>query len=323
MSKFISLLGCGVVGSVVGIGVAYGVASLPCSLLSKPADKVCYVRVFSKSLDVWKIGFLGGMAVGLISTKVSHSSHSNRIKFQPIHLSIVGVLILVGAVVANNKSFGFGVIPQSRVSSNIDALSSSWFDSLLMPDGRVSLARTPLLSTLLRPAREWFRYRQPLIAESGNSSTLTSPRMNAFLATIRWAETGTSDKQSYTKLVFNGTFNNFATHPRIKQCAPINGRKVCSTAAGAYQMLDKSWDDLQSNLGLKDFSPSSQDRMAIEYIRRNKAIRDVEAGNLEIAACKVGRVWASLICNSYDQNAKTLYELQAYYNKQLFVYKAY
>lgn len=150
-----------------------------------------------------------------------------------------------------------------------------------------------------------------------NGSTL-SLRMSAFLATIRWAETGTSGKESYTKLVFNGTFNNnFATHPRIKQCAPINGRNVCSTAAGAYQMLDISWNDLAPDLGLKDFSPSSQDRMAIEYIRRNKAIRDVEAGNFEVAACKVGKIWGSFPCNNYNQNAKSLDKLQGYYNQQL------
>lgn len=143
-----------------------------------------------------------------------------------------------------------------------------------------------------------------------------SPRMAAFLATVRWAETGTSGYSSYRKLVFNGTFNDFSTHPRVRQCALINGRSVCSTAAGAYQMLDISWNDLQPDLGLKDFSPPSQDKMAIEYIRRNKAIDDVESGNIEIAFCKVGRVWASLICNDYNQNPKTIDELTKYYNTQ-------
>ncbi len=144
-----------------------------------------------------------------------------------------------------------------------------------------------------------------------------SPRMAAFLATIRWAETGTSGYSSYHKLVFNGTFKNFSTHPRVRQCELINRRNVCSTAAGAYQMLDISWNDLQPKLGLKNFSPPSQDKMAIEYIRRNKAVDDVESGNFEMAACKVGKVWASFPCNDYEQHPRTVEELRNYYNKQL------
>lgn len=144
-----------------------------------------------------------------------------------------------------------------------------------------------------------------------------SPRLSAFLATIRWAETGTSEPESYKKLVFNGTFNNFSTHPLKKQCAPINGKNICSTAAGAYQMLDKSWYDLQPKLNLKDFSPASQDKMAIEYIRRNNALSDIEAGKFDTAICKVGRVWASFPCNNYNQNAKSIDKLRIYYQQQL------
>lgn len=256
----------GIVGSAVSVSVAYGVASLPCPLASKPADKVCYVRAFNKSLDAWKIGCLGGVIIGVTVGGNKRLS----IKFQPIHLSMIGVLVLVSAVAVNSKTFGFGVT-------------------------------------------------QPQISTTTNSNL--SPRMRAFLATIRWAETGTSDESSYTKLVFNGRFNNnFATHPRIKQCASINGKRVCSTAAGGYQMLDISWDDVAPDLGLKDFSPPSQDKMAIEYIRRNNAIRDIEGGNVETAFCKVGKIWASLICNNYGQNPKSLEQLKNYYNKQLVAY---
>ncbi len=149
------------------------------------------------------------------------------------------------------------------------------------------------------------------------STSSYSPRLSAFLATIRWAETGTSEPESYRKLVFNGTFDNFSTHPLKKQCTPINGKTVCSTAAGAYQMLDKSWYDLQPKLNLKDFSPASQDKMAIEYIRRNNALGDIKAGRFDTAACKVGRVWASLPCNNYNQNAKSVAQLRTYYQQQL------
>lgn len=147
-----------------------------------------------------------------------------------------------------------------------------------------------------------------------------SPRLSAFLATIRWAETGTSEPESYRKLVFNGTFDDFSTHPQKKQCAPINGKNVCSTAAGAYQMLNKSWQDLAPKLNLKDFSPESQDKMAIEYIRRNNALNDVEAGKFDTAVCKVGRVWASFPCNSYGQPQRPLAKLRSVYQKNLAKY---
>lgn len=48
---------------------------------------------------------------------------------------------------------------------------------------------------------------------SAGASSKYSPRMQAFLATIRWAETGNSGTVSYRKLVFNGSFNDFSTHP--------------------------------------------------------------------------------------------------------------
>lgn len=150
-----------------------------------------------------------------------------------------------------------------------------------------------------------------------SESSSYSPRLQAFLATIRWAETGTSGSESYRKLVFNGEFNDFSSHPLRKQCAPINGRTVCSTAAGAYQMLDKSWLDLQPKLKLEDFSPQAQDKMAVEYIRRNGALSDIEAGNFDSAACKVGQVWASLICNNYSQNPKSLKQLRKHYQQEL------
>ncbi|MUG91752.1 lysozyme [Scytonema sp. UIC 10036] len=153
------------------------------------------------------------------------------------------------------------------------------------------------------------------------STSSYSPRLSAFLATIRWAETGTSEPESYRKLVFNGTFDDFSTHPQKKQCAPINGKRVCSTAAGAYQMLNRSWQDLAPKLNLKDFSPASQDKMAIEYIRRNNALNDVEAGRFDSAVYKVRKVWASLPNNNYGQNPKSIDQLRSYYQQQLQKYE--
>ncbi|MEH1788619.1 MAG: lysozyme [Nostoc sp.] len=261
----------GVVGAACSVAFSFGVASLPCGLVSKGADSVCQVRSFGKAVDSWKFGFIVGGLVGLIFSP----RHQFISCFKPIHLSTASLITL-------------GIYFSIYQGTSVSSLSSN---SLKI---RVS-------------TRDYLPHPY-------------SPRLSAFLATIRWAETGTSEPESYRKLVFNGTFNDFSTHPLKKQCAPINGKNVCSTAAGAYQMLDKSWYDLQPKLNLKDFSPASQDKMAIEYIRRNNALSDVEAGKFDTAVCKVGRVWASLICNSYNQNPQTLEELRNYYQKMLVVY---
>ncbi|MEH2002344.1 MAG: lysozyme [Nostoc sp.] len=263
----------GVVGAACSVVFSYGIASLPCRLVSKDANTICQVRSFDKALDSWKFGFAVGSLVGSIL------SHRRQfiLRFQPIHLSTAS-LITLGIYFSISQSTG---------------VSSASLNSLR---GRVSTS-----SSLPHPY---------------------SPRLSAFLATIRWAETGTSESESYRKLVFNGTFNNFYTHPLKKQCAPINGKKVCSTAAGAYQMLDKSWYDIQPKLNLKDFSPASQHKMAIEYIRRNNALSDVEAGKFDTAICKVGRVWASLPCNNYAQPQKSLAELRSVYQKNLGKYRS-
>ncbi|KYC34755.1 hypothetical protein WA1_49395 [Scytonema hofmannii PCC 7110] len=147
-------------------------------------------------------------------------------------------------------------------------------------------------------------------------------RIDAFLDTIGWAETGTTGPQGYRKLVFNGEFKNFKSHPNILQCANIKrraggSRRVCSTAAGRYQMLNKNWWTLQSKLGLPDFSPASQDKMAIALIKQEGALEDVKAGRFEIAACKVGNIWAGFPCNEYDQRPRSTQKLKQIYLNQI------
>ncbi len=157
---------------------------------------------------------------------------------------------------------------------------------------------------------------EPTESESDTKNQETeSPKIRAFLDTIAWAEVDDIDAIGYQALVFNGKFTSFATHPKIKQCAPINDRTTCSTAAGRYQVMDYEWDRLAPILGLKDFSPQSQDAIALELIREKGAIEDIENDQFEEAACKVGTVWASFPCNNYNQNAKSMEELKEVYEQ--------
>jgi muramidase (phage lysozyme) len=100
---------------------------------------------------------------------------------------------------------------------------------------------------------------------------------------------------------------DLSKHPGI--C--IKFRNTCSTAAGAYQFLDKTW----ASLGLPNFSPENQDKGAIELIRRRGALADVDAGRLDNAIAKLSPEWASLprwdgdTRGTYNQPVKSMREL--------------
>jgi len=91
-----------------------------------------------------------------------------------------------------------------------------------------------------------------------------------------------------------------------------------STAAGAYQMIRPTWTRLRDQLGLEDFSKDSQDRAAVELLRQNGIIAMIEAGEIEAAIKKAGKVWAGLPGNTYQQSPKQLkYALDRFAEGQL------
>jgi muramidase (phage lysozyme) len=141
-----------------------------------------------------------------------------------------------------------------------------------------------------------------------------SANLRAFLALIRWCE-GTSGPYGYQTLFGGETFDSFADHPRRVVRKTIGGQPISSSAAGAYQFLQSTWDDCVKALKLKDFSPESQDQAAIYLIKRRGALEDVEAGRLEQALAKCAKEWASLPGSPYGQPTKTLDACRAMYLK--------
>lgn len=157
-----------------------------------------------------------------------------------------------------------------------------------------------------------------------------SPNMAAFLRMIRAAE-GTADDNGYRALFGHRPdrprlFDSFADHPRV--ATPFTdraGRKLWTTAAGAYQIMGVSplpnggrtrmdtWDRLKAKLALPDFSPESQDRAAIELIGEAGATKAVLAGQLTEACGLCRGIWASLPGAGYAQPERSIAFLRRAY----------
>lgn len=133
----------------------------------------------------------------------------------------------------------------------------------------------------------------------------------AFLDMLAVSEGTSTDPDSddgYNVIVGGELFVGYADHPRRLVNLPSLG--IASTAAGRYQLLARYFDAYRKQLGLPDFSPLSQDRIAIQQIRERSAIDDIVAGRLESAIAKCSNIWASLPGNSYGQHQHTIETLR-------------
>ena len=57
----------------------------------------------------------------------------------------------------------------------------------------------------------------------------------------------------------------------------------------------------KANLGLSDFSPASQDAVALQQIRERGALPLIDAGNIQLAIQRCANLWASLPGAGYAQ----------------------
>jgi muramidase (phage lysozyme) len=125
----------------------------------------------------------------------------------------------------------------------------------------------------------------------------------ALLGTIALAE-GTHAHYDYTFAYRR--FSSFDDHPRLRVCAG----SYCSTAAGRYQILSKTWNAIRGNL--PDFTPASQDQAALKLIR-GRGVTNIDSINtraeLEAAIKKLNREWASLPGSPYGQPRKSMTQL--------------
>lgn len=138
----------------------------------------------------------------------------------------------------------------------------------------------------------------------------------AFLDMLAWSEGTDHPRQrtldhGYDVIVGGSLFEGYADHPR--KLVPLPRLGIKSTAAGRYQLLSRYYDAYKQKLGLRDFSPLSQDLIALQQIRERRALPDIQAGRIPEAIEKCRNIWASLPGAGYGQHEHKLESLIAHY----------
>lgn len=149
-----------------------------------------------------------------------------------------------------------------------------------------------------------------------------SANRKAFLDAIAFSELGKGllalevGTSGYKIIVGSTTaapilMTDFADHPRKRVWIPAI--KNYSTAAGRYQILERYFDSYRKTLGLPDFGPASQDRIAMQMIKECGALPDIDDGKFSVAIEKCKSRWASLPGANYGQHTNSMDLLVAAY----------
>lgn len=208
-------------------------------------------------------------------------------------LAALGVVVGVGAWVAYRRQAGAGIEPSAAIGG---AINQGWE---FMQENTTAA---------LDSAFGFFRVGN---ISRVDRSLVNHPNVRAMFAVIRRGE-GTSGPNGYRTLYGGGLFDSFADHPNIA----VTKWGRTSTAAGAYQILSRGpdvWTETKNAMGLKDFSPASQDLAALGRIAMRGVLADVLAGRLEKAIQGNGSrghglrwEWASLPGSPYGQGTISL-----------------
>lgn len=165
-------------------------------------------------------------------------------------------------------------------------------DTVTSPSGKTLLRRVSTTTTPKESAEaKIVRITQQKTTRlEENEALLAHPNVSAFLKAIAEAEGGGYDfKYGAVKGKRNDPwrFTDFSTHP-----GPGWGGRT--TAAGMYQITVDTWRQHGGKMGLTDFSPKTQDLMAIEILRSVGVIDKIKAGDVAGAMGPVATKWAAL-----------------------------
>lgn len=137
---------------------------------------------------------------------------------------------------------------------------------------------------------------------------LEDKNVQAFLALIRDTEGTAKGADPYR--VYGGSAKNQIkdlSKPDFKRWGftQTDGKKNTSSASGAYQFLERTWNGLAKEYGLTDFSPRSQDLGAIALLKQSGALDAIVKGDFDTAVKKANRTWASLPGSPYAQHTRS------------------
>jgi muramidase (phage lysozyme) len=184
-------------------------------------------------------------------------------------------------------------------------------DTVESPSGKTLLRRATRTTTSKEsPEAKIVRISQEKSTRlKENRSLLVDPNVSAFLKAIADAEGGAYDfKYGAIKGKKNDPwrFSDSSTHP-----GP--GAGGSTTAAGMYQITIATWRQHGGKMGLTDFSPATQDLLAVEILRSLRIIDKIRSGDVAGAIGPAARIWASLpmgpgLGNAYPPQPFVKYE---------------
>lgn len=149
-----------------------------------------------------------------------------------------------------------------------------------------------------------------------NKPTVGSKEQRALLDAIAFAE-GTRDRVNggYKTLFGGGQFDDYSRHPD----KVVRSGRYASAAAGRYQFMPATFNRLAKKIGLKDFSPESQDRAALELVKElgiSDSILKNEGISPKVSTI-LGKQWASFPGSIFGQPTKPLPSIQKAYQTSL------
>ena len=124
----------------------------------------------------------------------------------------------------------------------------------------------------------------------------------AFLDMLAWSEelitdAGKTRNHGYDVIVGGELFTDYSDHPRklvtLKPKTQINRRR---TLPASLLLVDAH----RKQLGLKDFSPKSQDAVALQQIKERGALPMIDR-DIRQAIDRCSNIWASLPGAGYGQ----------------------
>jgi muramidase (phage lysozyme) len=138
-----------------------------------------------------------------------------------------------------------------------------------------------------------------LVGSAAAYSPMSYPvnkNLRAFLAMLRKFESN----NRYDAYVYGGSFSDMSDHPiatgEKEYVYRKDGRPT--SAAGAYQFVYSTWQDMGGAAKYGDFSISAQDKLAVDYIKARGALEYINAGLFWDAKEVLAPVWESLKTNS-------------------------